>query len=75
MEEFKMNKEYMTMTQFLKALDYISSGGQAKYYLDEYIVFLNNERCLLRGKKLYPKDVVTIGKKSYILTYDQKNNT
>ena len=36
MNKFIMNSENMTLAQFLKANDYTSSGGQAKYFLKEY---------------------------------------
>lgn len=71
MNEFIMNKPMMTLAQFLKATDHISSGGEAKYFLAEYVVKINNTECALRGKKLYPKDIVIVNNDTYILKYDQ----
>lgn len=73
MKVFVLEKEIMTLTQFLKANDYISSGGEAKYFLSEYVVYVNNEQCLLRGKKLKSGDIVSIGIDQYILKYDWRN--
>lgn len=70
MNIFKMNSESMTLTQFLKASDYISSGGEAKYFLVEYVVLVNGIHCDLRGKKLYPKDIVIVDNIEYVLVYD-----
>ena len=70
MKTFKMNAEMMTLTQFLKSTDYISSGGQAKYFLQEYVVTVNSVSCDQRGKKLYPKDIVVINNDTYQLIYD-----
>lgn len=65
-----MNKEYMTLSQFLKACDYISSGGEAKYFLNDYTVLVNNIETNKRGKKLYPNDLVEVLNDRYILKYD-----
>lgn len=70
MNKFEMMSEMMTLTQFLKATDHISSGGEAKYFLKEYVVLINGEHCELRGKKLFPKDLVTVNNVEYILSYD-----
>lgn len=71
MNEFKMNKPVITLTQFLKATDYISSGGEAKYFLTEYTVLINDILEDRRGKKLYPGDIIVVSNDSYILSYDQ----
>jgi len=65
-----MTKEIMTLAQFLKANDYVNSGGQAKYFLKEYVVKVNQIETNERGKKLYPNDTVSIGKDNYLLKYD-----
>ena len=70
MNEFIMTKEVITLTQFLKANDYINSGGEAKYFLKEYVVYVNNVETIERGKKLYPNDIVLIGNDKYILKHD-----
>jgi len=70
MKEFVMTKEVITLTQFLKANDYINSGGEAKYFLKEYVVLLNNVEVTERGKKLYPNDLISIGNDRFILKHD-----
>ncbi len=72
MNEFIMIKPLMTLTQFLKANDYISSGGEAKYFLSENTVTINKTKEDRRGKKLYPGDVVVIKNDRYVLVYDQE---
>lgn len=51
---------YITLGQLLKIADIISSGGQAKYFLEEYAVWINGEQDQRRGRKLYPEDAVKI---------------
>lgn len=70
MKEFIMTTDVMTLTQFLKANDFIGSGGQAKYFLAEYTVLVNNIETTERGKKLYPNDIVSIGNERFVLKYD-----
>ena len=45
--------------------DYISSGGQAKYYLQENEVYVNGELESRRGRKLRAGDVIKIDKEEY----------
>ena len=49
----------------LKIENYISSGGEAKYYLIENTPLVNNEKENRRGRKLYPNDVVVIEGKEF----------
>lgn len=70
MTEFKLNEPYMTLTQFLKATNYIASGGQAKFFLWENDVYVNGDIRRERKKKLYPGDSVVIDKDRYVMTND-----
>ena len=49
----------ITLGQFLKTEGIIESGGQAKWFLQDYDVLLNGERETRRGKKLADQDVST----------------
>ncbi|WP_313468035.1 S4 domain-containing protein YaaA [Carnobacterium sp.] len=55
-----IENEFITLGQFLKHADIISSGGMAKWYLAEHTILVNNELENRRGKKLYPGTVVEI---------------
>lgn len=65
MERLKLNSDYITLQQFLKIKNIISSGGEAKYYLAEHKVYVNQQLETRRGRKLYPKDIVNVGGKEY----------
>lgn len=65
MEKLKLKDEYITIQQFLKLMAYISSGGEAKYYLQNHEVYVNQELEQRRGRKLYPKDIISINGKEY----------
>ena len=67
MKKVFINDEYITLSQFLKMEDYISSGGQAKFFLMEEEVYLNNELENRRGKKLYVNDVIRIDEQEYLI--------
>lgn len=60
MEEIVIHDEFVTLGQLLKITDAISSGGMAKWFLQEHIVYVNGEEENRRGKKLYPDDVINI---------------
>lgn len=60
MQQLKIEGQYITLGQLLKKLDLIDSGGQAKLFLQEVEVKVNNEVELRRGRKIYPQDLIEI---------------
>lgn len=60
MKIIEIRDEYITLGQFLKLSDCISTGGEAKFFLQEHEIFVNDERENRRGKKLYDSDKVHI---------------
>lgn len=50
----------ITLGQFLKTEGIIESGGQAKWFLNEFEVLLNDEIETRRGKKLNHRDKIDI---------------
>ena len=55
-----ITEEFITLGQFLKHIDVITTGGQAKWYLQEIVVFVDGEIENRRGRKLYDKTRVEI---------------
>lgn len=55
-----INTEYVTLGQFLKITDFISSGGEAKFAVKELEISVNDEAENRRGRKLYKSDKITI---------------
>lgn len=60
MNEIILETEYVTLGQFLKLTDIISSGGHAKWFLQENDVLVNDELEDRRGRKLRAGDIVEI---------------
>lgn len=60
MEYVPINGEYITLGQLLKLTDCISTGGQAKPFLQQVKVKVNGEMENRRGRKLYDGDVVEV---------------
>ncbi|MBM7616958.1 S4 domain protein YaaA [Weissella uvarum] len=59
-EEINIQTAYITLGQLLKETSVIATGGQAKWYLRENTVLVNQEPDERRGRKLYPGDVVAV---------------
>lgn len=59
-EKFVLTSEYITLGQFLKEITEISSGGMAKWYLQENVIFVDGEEENRRGRKLYPGMMIEI---------------
>ena len=64
-KNIKIDSEFITLGQFLKVADIISSGGEAKSFLVENMILVNGEEDRRRGRKLYKDDIVEIDRKSY----------
>ena len=60
MKEITINTEYIALGQFLKLADCISTGGQAKFFLQENVIHINGEVDNRRGRKLYPGDKIEV---------------
>ena len=60
MTDLTIHSEYITLGQLLQIVNAISSGGMAKWYLSEHIVYLNGEQEQRRGKKLRDGDIIAL---------------
>ncbi len=60
-----INTPYVTLGQFLKLADIISSGGEAKGYLAQHEILVDGVLDNRRGRKLYPGMVVEVEKHFY----------
>jgi len=71
MIEVNINSEFITVGQFLKHINLVSSGGEVKYFLSEYFFYLNDQEISSRGKKIYPGDEVNVMGKMYKVVLDE----
>ncbi len=55
-----IDTEFITLGQFLKMTDLISSGGMAKMFLATTKVYVNNELENRRGRKLYSDYIIEV---------------
>ena len=60
MDTFRLrgDEDYIKIGQLIKACNMVSSGAEAKQVIGEGMVFLNDEVCLQRGKKIREGDIV-----------------
>jgi ribosome-associated protein len=54
----KIETEYIKLDSFLKAVNAVASGGEAKIVINGGQVRVNGELETRRGRKLYPGDQV-----------------
>ncbi|KRE91578.1 MULTISPECIES: S4 domain-containing protein YaaA [Paenibacillus] len=60
MKQIVINTAYITLGQFLKLSDCISTGGQAKFFVVETKIEVNGQAENRRGRKLVPQDIVKV---------------
>ena len=59
--------EFIKLEAALKYANAVESGGMAKTDIQEGFVKVNGEVCTMRGKKLYPGDVVSYQGAEYLI--------
>ena len=58
MEKIAIDTEFIKLDSLLKFVAAVGTGGEAKFVINEGLVFVNGEVCTQRGKKLHPGDKV-----------------
>lgn len=69
-KEIYIHSEFIKLDALLKFSNLVSSGGEAKIRIAEGEVFVNNEVCLMRGKKIYPEDIIKMDNESIIIKHN-----
>lgn len=64
--EIKIKTEFIKLDSFLKWAGAVSLGSEAKAYILEGLVKVNDEVELRRGKKIYPGDKVEFNGEIFI---------
>lgn len=67
-ETIEITTEFIKLDSFLKFAGESVTGGQAKDAIQAGMVSVNGEPCTMRGKKLRPGDLVTVGDCCYEVT-------
>ncbi|WP_459479762.1 S4 domain-containing protein YaaA [Clostridium saccharoperbutylacetonicum] len=65
MNKVKIDTEYIKLDAFLKWAGIASSGSEAKFYIQDGLVKVNQEICIQRGKKLRIGDVISFDDSDY----------
>ena len=64
----EITTEFIKLESFLKLANAVESGGMAKNVIQDGEVFVNDEICTMRGKKLRPGDTVRFDGEVYLVT-------
>lgn len=56
---------FITLGQFLKLIDLISSGGEFKSFIEENNIYVNDEKEDRRGRKMFKLDIIKINDETY----------
>ena len=57
----RITSDYIKLDALLKFVSLVSTGGEAKHFIQNGEVFVGKDVCLSRGKKIRPGDVVRFG--------------
>ena len=62
-----IKSDFITLGQFLKFADIINNGGEAKTFLGNNQILVNNEEENRRGRKLRNNDKVIVNEVCYLI--------
>ena len=65
--KLRKDEDFITLGVLLKLAGIIDTGGQAKWFLNENAVLVNDEEENRRGRKLYHGDVIIVKNQSFII--------
>ena len=65
--KLRKDEDYITLGIMLKMAGIVDTGGQAKYFLMENDVFVNDELDSRRGRKLYRGDKIKVGNSLFLI--------
>ena len=63
--DIHIKSEFIKLEQFLKLIDLVSSGGEAKLFIIDNDILVNNILEKRRGRKLYKDDQILINDQIY----------
>ncbi len=58
MEKILIRDDFIKLGQAMKLGAMVGSGVEAKFVIQDGLVKVNGETCTMRGKKIYPSDVI-----------------
>lgn len=64
---FTIDTDYIKLDSFLKGINAVGSGGEAKIIISQGLVSVNGVVELRRGRKLYPDDRVQLSGGEYVV--------
>ncbi len=64
--------EYIKLGQLLKKINMISTGGQAKMFIENHKITINGKKIEGRGSKIKPKDTVWIDDQVFLIVSSTK---
>lgn len=67
---FLLSTDFIKLDSLLKAVSVVNTGGHAKILIGDGKVKVNDEVCLIRGKKLRDGDMIEIGLEQYKIKKD-----
>lgn len=68
MKEIPIYGDYIQLDQFLKKLDYISSGGETAAFLEGHDITLNGNEVHEKRKKIRKGDILFIDDEEFHMT-------
>ena len=73
MGQIKIQTENIKLCQFLKFCSISQTGGNANELIKSGAIYVNNQQCLMRNKKLKNHDTIQYGNKTFEVVVNDNN--
>ncbi|OON98316.1 MAG: RNA-binding protein [Candidatus Epulonipiscium fishelsonii] len=74
MKKIQIHTEFIKLDQFMKLTSLVTSGSEAKALILEGYLFVNNQPCIQRGKKLRIGDIIEFKGQKWIINDENYKN-
>jgi ribosome-associated protein len=69
-----LNEPMIRLSQYLKLVGLVSTGGEAKHLIQSGEVLVNGEVETRRKRQLHDGDAVTVGGQTYVVEFEPEND-
>lgn len=72
-KDILITTEFINLNQFLKFVNLIDSGANAKLFIKNNLIKVNDQFEQRRGRKIYPNDQIIIKNITYIIKKEKRS--
>lgn len=72
MEKIYISGDYIQLDQFFKKMDFISSGGETAFFLENHRISLEGKKVSEKRKKIHIGETLSIDEKEFLFLEEKE---